>query len=120
VLGYVPAPSSGPAAFLSAGASAEQLLAAVLAVAAGLTVSDPALGTETAPAGDETAEPLTAREREVLVLLADGLPNKAIARELGISENTAKYHVAAILAKLDAQSRADAVMRAARAGLLPL
>lgn len=110
----------GPFATLSARATVEQLEAAVLAVAAGLRVTDPAGPGEAAPAWRETPEALTAREREVLVLIADGLPNKAIARGLGISENTVKYHVAAILAKLDAQSRADAVMRAARAGLLPL
>jgi DNA-binding CsgD family transcriptional regulator len=121
-IGPLVAATHGPAGFLAAAASAEQVLAAVLAVAAGLTVVDPALGPGAVPTPgeDEPVEALTAREREVLSLLAAGLPNKAIARELGISENTAKYHVAAILAKLDAQSRADAVMRAARAGLLPL
>jgi S1-C subfamily serine protease len=57
------------------------------------------------------AEPLTPRESEVLQLLADGLSNKAIARDLGIREHTVKFHVNAIMTKLDAQSRTDAVVR---------
>jgi DNA-binding CsgD family transcriptional regulator len=64
--------------------------------------------------------PVTAREREVLRLLADGLTNKAIARTLGISEHTAKFHVGALIAKLGAHSRTEAVTAAARRGLLSL
>ena len=52
------------------------------------------------------------------MLVAEGLPNKAIARELGISEHTAKFHVAQIIAKLQAQSRAHAVAKALRAGFV--
>jgi DNA-binding NarL/FixJ family response regulator len=66
-----------------------------------------------------TAE-LTPREREVLALLADGASNKVIARRLGISFHTAKFHVATILAKLDADSRTEAVAIAARRGLVML
>lgn len=54
----------------------------------------------------------------MLELLADGLPNKLIADRLAISENTVKFHVSAILSKLGAHSRTEAVMRAARQGLL--
>jgi DNA-binding NarL/FixJ family response regulator len=63
---------------------------------------------------------LTERELEVLPLLALGLPNKAVAQRLGISEHTVKFHVGAILSKLGAASRTEAVMIAARRGLLPL
>ncbi len=64
--------------------------------------------------------PLTPRELEVLAAMADGASNKAIARRLGISFHTAKFHVAAILAKLDADSRTEAVARAAHLGLVML
>ena len=63
---------------------------------------------------------LTPREVEVLALLATGLPNKLIAHHLGISEHTAKFHVTAVMAKLGAQSRTDAVIRAARQGMVSL
>jgi DNA-binding NarL/FixJ family response regulator len=63
---------------------------------------------------------LTRRELEVLAAMADGASNKAIARRLGISFHTAKFHVAAILAKLDADSRTEAVAKAAQAGLVML
>lgn len=65
-------------------------------------------------------EPLTARENQVLELLAEGLPNKTIAARLGISDQTAKFHVASILAKLGATNRTDAVRRAVRRGLITL
>jgi DNA-binding CsgD family transcriptional regulator len=68
----------------------------------------------------EAGAVLTAREREVLRLMADGLGNKGIGAALGISSHTAKYHVASVLAKLDAQSRTEAVMKGLREGLLPL
>ena|SRR5579871_3812121 len=66
------------------------------------------------------AGPLTPREIEVLSAMADGASNKAIARRLGISFHTAKFHVATILAKLDADSRTEAVARAAHLGLVML
>lgn len=69
---------------------------------------------------DDVLEPLTSREREVLALLAEGLPNKAIASTLGISDQTVKFHVAAIIAKLGAANRTDAVRRAVRRGLVAL
>ena len=65
-------------------------------------------------------EPLTPREREVLALVAEGLANKAIAHALGISDQTVKFHVAAIIAKLGATNRTDAVRRAVRRGLIAL
>lgn len=69
---------------------------------------------------DEFAEALTAREIEVLELLAEGLPNKAIAVRLGISDQTVKFHVASISGKLGAANRTDAVRRAVRRGLITL
>ena len=63
---------------------------------------------------------LTPRELEVLAAMADGASNKAIARRLGISFHTVKFHVAAILAKLDADSRTEAVAKAAHLGLVML
>jgi DNA-binding NarL/FixJ family response regulator len=65
-------------------------------------------------------EPLTPRERDVLQLMAEGLPNKLIAVRLSISEHTAKFHVSAIMTKLGAASRTEAVTIGARRGLLIL
>jgi DNA-binding NarL/FixJ family response regulator len=65
-------------------------------------------------------EPLTPREIEVLELLAEGLPNKAIAARLDISDQTVKSHVASICGKLGAANRTDAVRRAVRRGLVTL
>ena len=69
---------------------------------------------------DDLPEPLTTRELQVLALLAEGLPNKQIAAELGISDQTVKFHVAAIIGKLGASNRTDAVRRAVRRGLITL
>ena len=63
---------------------------------------------------------LTPRERDVLVLMAEGASNKAIARRLGISVHTAKFHVGSLLEKLDATGRTDAVAHAARRGVIHL
>ena len=65
-------------------------------------------------------EPLTHREIQVLELLAEGLPNKAIASRLGISDQTVKFHVSSISGKLGAVNRTDAVRRAVRRGLITL
>lgn len=78
-----------------------------------------------APAGPESGdegfdEPLTPREVQVLELLAEGLPNKAIAARLRISDQTVKFHVSSISGKLGAKNRTDAVRRAARRGLITL
>ena len=63
---------------------------------------------------------LTPRELDVLALMAEGASNKAIARQLGISVHTAKFHVGSILDKLDATGRTDAVAHAARRGVIHL
>lgn len=88
-------------------------------VAAGLE-ADAVIVATTAPREADAEVALTARELEVLALLAEGASNKLIARRLGISTHTAKYHVASLLEKLDAVSRTDAVTNAARIGVLQL
>jgi DNA-binding CsgD family transcriptional regulator len=75
---------------------------------------------KTGPPSAATAGLFTPREAQVLELLAEGASNKAIARRLGVSVHTAKFHVAHVLDKLDATGRADAVAHAARLGLLML
>ena len=76
----------------------------------------PAALLDTAEGGEE----LTPREVEVLSLLSEGIPNKTIARRLGISEHTVKFHVGSVLSKLGASSRTEAVTIAARRGLILL
>ena len=72
------------------------------------------------PRPESPESELTPRELDVLVLMAEGASNKAIARQLGISVHTAKFHVGSILAKLDATGRTDAVAHAARRGVIHL
>ena len=72
------------------------------------------------PDDDEPQEALTPREVQVLELLAEGLPNKAIATRLNISDQTVKFHVSAICGKLGAANRTDAVRRAVRRGWITL
>jgi DNA-binding CsgD family transcriptional regulator len=67
---------------------------------------------------DAPIEPLTAREREVLELVSEGLPNKAIASRLGVSDHTVKFHLSSIFGKLGVSTRTEAVRRAVRAGLI--
>jgi len=77
-----------------------------------------ALVPASAPADPQA--PLTPREREVLELMAEGASNKMIARALGISVHTAKFHVGSVIDKLDATGRTDAVAQAARLGVIRL
>jgi len=101
-------------------ASSERLTAASRAVAAGLRTFD---GESFAPLvmpPPPEADVLTPREHEVLELVANGLSNRLIGDALGVSEHTVKFHVRSILEKLGADTRADAVARAARRGLLTL
>jgi two-component system nitrate/nitrite response regulator NarL len=114
---------AGARGVLLRSASAEQLSSASLAVAAGLfaldeAVAEPLVGERKPP--PESLVSLTPREQEVLGLMAEGLSNKWIAVRLGISEHTVKFHVNSILDKLEADTRTDAVVRAARQGLLSL
>jgi len=101
----------------------EELGAAVAAVAQGLVVLPRAVADGVlaeAPAVDELSEPPTAREGEVLGLLARGLSNKQIAREIHISEHTVKFHISSLYAKLGVGNRAEAVSQGARHGLISL
>jgi len=118
--------AAGPRGMLARNVSSDRLIAALDAAAHGLIVLDPALAGALLPAAPRVDEAhfasdgLTARELEVLRLLAEGLPNKSIARQLGISEHTVKFHINAVMGKLGAQSRTDAVVRATRRGLIIL
>jgi DNA-binding NarL/FixJ family response regulator len=116
--------TAGARSLLLRNAAPEKLQAALLAIAQGLVALDPSLASVALPTPEaelpRLAEALTPRELEVLQLLAEGLPNKAIARRLDISDHTVKFHVNAILSKLGAQSRTDAVVRATRLGLILL
>jgi DNA-binding NarL/FixJ family response regulator len=105
----------------------DQLVAALQAAAAGLVVLHPAELPVATPAYapalqplDDLPEPLTRREREVLQMVAAGLANKEIAARLKISDHTAKFHVAAILGKLGAATRTEAVALGIRRGLVLL
>jgi two-component system, NarL family, response regulator YdfI len=118
----------GVRALLSRDASATEILAAVEAVAAGLAVIEPrdleallaasrASGGAPLAAATENGK-LTAREIEVLRMMADGSANKTIAWKLGISEHTVKFHVASVLGKLHAATRTEAVTIGIRKGLV--
>jgi len=108
---------AGAAGVLTRSAGAAELRVAIDAMLHGLAVV-PAGGLWGAE--EEEERRLTARELEVLKLLAEGASNKMIARALGVSVHTAKFHVASILEKLDATGRTDAVAHAVRLGLLML
>jgi DNA-binding NarL/FixJ family response regulator len=112
--------AGGLRAALPFGATAEELAAAVRAVHAGLLALHPdALApSRVGDAAVEAGTPLTTREREIVELMAEGASNRLIALRLEISRHTVKFHVASILAKLGARSRAEAVAVALRRGLL--
>ena len=117
---------SGLRAALPRRASAEEIVAAIEAAAQGLVVLHPDILTalqRTEPVRRSPGEldgALTAREIEVLGMLAEGLANKNIAFRLGISEHTVKFHIASIFTKLSASSRAEAVAIGMRQGLILL
>lgn len=120
---------SGVQGVLLPDATAEEIVSALHAVLAGLTVLDSRamesliehrVLPDPPRQPEDEIDALTPREHEVLQLIAQGLPNKTIAAELGISEHTVKFHVGSILAKLEASSRAEALARAARRGLIVL
>ena len=116
----------GGRAVLPRHASSEEIFAAIEAVAAGLVVLHPEAMTSLRSAS--LARPgavaavadqrLTAREIEILGLIAEGLGNKAIAARLRISDHTVKFHIASIFAKLGAGSRTEAVTIGVRQGLI--
>jgi two-component system, NarL family, nitrate/nitrite response regulator NarL len=113
-------PAGAPAGILAPDATAEQLDAALRAVAAGLLVRSAAAPEVRGFAPADDMPLLTPREREVLGLIGEGLSNKAMARRLGISVHTVKFHLEALFAKLDATSRAEAVAKGLRGGVIEL
>ena len=118
----------GVQAVLPRSATTEEIVPTVVAAAAGLVVLHPDFFDSLLPVLPSTArtlptspvQALTPREIEVLGMLAEGLGNKAIARRLGISEHTVKFHVSSIFQKLSASSRTEAVTLGARQGLIML
>jgi DNA-binding NarL/FixJ family response regulator len=105
--------------------SRDQLVAALRAVASGLVVRDPHQARGPAHlraeiSSDAEAGTLTQREREILRLLGDGLGNRDIAKALGLSDHTVKFHLHSIFTKLGVRSRTEAVSAAVRRGLLLL
>ncbi|MBV9279037.1 MAG: response regulator transcription factor [Chloroflexi bacterium] len=118
----------GARSVLPRDASAEEIVAAVQAAAAGLLTLHldgadalaPLLAASARVTPSTQTEPLTPREVEVLHMLAEGEGNKIIARRLGISEHTVKFHVGSILAKLHASSRTEAVTIGVRQGIIML
>ncbi len=125
----LPAIAAGASGALHRDSPAELVLAAASALHQGLAVFDrsfverlvptaPQARAATAP--QQERDDLTPREQEVLALLAEGLSNKEIASRLDISDHTAKFHVNSILQKMGAQKRVEAVVRAARLGIIDL
>ena len=118
-----PALRSGAAGYLLKNAEPKELARAVRAAHAGEALLDPAVAARVVEslAADGAHDPLdrlTPREREVLVLIGRGFPNKLIARELEVSEKTVKTHVGHVLAKLGVTDRTQAAVFAVRAGLV--
>ncbi len=118
----LPAVRAGAAGYLLKDVEPDELVRAIHTVHAGGAVLHPAVTarvirelTDDEPASEPDAG-LTAREREVLALVAQGLPNKLIARELGIAEKTVKAHVSSILGKLGVSDRTQAALVAVRRG----
>ena len=116
---------AGARGFLLKDVSYQQLLAAIRAVAGGATVFQPAVTERLLRAGsavridaEAPREQLTAREAEVVRLMAGGYSNREIARALGTAEGTIKNHVSSILAKFGARDRTRAVLKALETGLL--
>jgi two-component system, NarL family, response regulator LiaR len=110
---------AGAAGYVRKDAEPEMLVAAVRAVARGKTYIDPSVSDQVLHASSPHDD-LTTREREVLRRLALGLSNREIADALCISEETVKTHVGSVLAKLDVENRAQAIVQALRRGLVTL
>lgn len=120
-----PAVRAGAAGYLLKDVQPQELVAGIRTVHGGESLLHPAaaarLMAEVASEDGRTdpSSLLTPREREVLVLIARGLPNKVIARDLGVSEKTVKTHVSNLLGKLGLTDRTQAALYAVREGLLP-
>lgn len=120
----VTAVQAGAQGYLLKGAPRQELFHAVRVVHSGGSLLQPIVASKllqrVQQEPEPPAEPLTAREMEVLQEMAAGLQNKEIAAKLVISERTVKFHVSAILSKLDAGNRTEAVALAAQRGLVEL
>jgi NarL family two-component system response regulator LiaR len=119
----LPAIRAGAAGYLLKNADPKELARAVRAAHAGEALLDPVVAarlveTLAADGGVDPIDRLTPREREVLVLIGRGFPNKRIAQELGLAEKTVKTHVGHVLAKLGVTDRTQAAVLAVRAGLV--
>jgi DNA-binding NarL/FixJ family response regulator len=118
----LPAIQAGAAGYLLKNVAPPELARAVRAAHAGEAMIDPVVAARLVdaiaqPPGEPAAERLTAREQEVLALIARGYSNKRIALELGIAEKTVKTHVGHVLAKLGVSDRTQAAVHAVRTGL---
>jgi DNA-binding NarL/FixJ family response regulator len=118
----LPAIQAGAAGYLLKNVAPSELARAVRAAHAGEALIDPVIAARLVdaiaqPAGEPVPERLTAREQEVLALIARGYSNKRIALELGIAEKTVKTHVGHVLAKLGVSDRTQAAVHAVRMGL---
>lgn len=109
---------AGAAGFLLKGTPSSEILRAIRAVLEGGTYLEPAVAARVA-AGMRSSIRLSAREAQVLALVAEGKSSRDIADRLTIAERTVKFHVTSLLNKLGASNRAEAVARAAERGLLP-
>jgi DNA-binding NarL/FixJ family response regulator len=110
--------ATGAAGFIPKSERSEVLLSALrLVLAGGIYVPARSLEAPMVPAPVSAAALLTPRQRDVLLALSRGQPNKLIARELGLTEGTVKIHIAAILRALQARNRTEAVVRARKLGL---
>ncbi len=113
-------PDAAVAGVVPRAAPAAQLDAALRAVVAGLIVRAPGLEPRNGFHVADDAPALTPREVEILTLVGQGLTNKAIARRLGISVHTVKFHLEALFLKLEATSRAEALAKGLRGGVIEL
>ncbi|MFI5011525.1 MAG: response regulator [Hyphomicrobiales bacterium] len=109
---------AGARGYLLKGAPRDELFRAIRIVEAGGSLIEPQVAAKLLRRMRESNDPLTQREREVLVLIARGDPNKRIARELSVSERTVKFHVGSILSKLGCSNRTQAVAAARERGLV--
>jgi NarL family two-component system response regulator LiaR len=119
----LPAIQAGAAGYLMKNVQPKELARAVRAAHNGEALLDPSVAARLVeaiaqPPGEEPRDELTPREREVLELIGQGLSNKRIALELGVSEKTVKTHVGHLLAKLGVADRTQAALHAVRSGLL--
>jgi NarL family two-component system response regulator LiaR len=119
-----PAVRAGAAGYLLKDVEPRELVKAIRTVHGGEALLHPAVAARlmdefaAGPPQEPSTDDLTEREREVLTLIARGLPNKLIARELSISEKTVKAHVSSILGKLGVTDRTQAALYAVRSGLV--